>query len=79
LEEDVPQRVALAVFGIPQRREFPEEQTVKFLLRRYSKYAEHHEYSSIVSRISCIHGQGCHEEVIKIPQEILYFYVDFKN
>jgi hypothetical protein len=42
LEEGVLERVALAVFGIPQRREFPEEQTVWFLLRRYSKYAEHH-------------------------------------
>jgi hypothetical protein len=42
LEEDVPQRVAPEVFGTPQRREFPGEQTVRFLLRRYSKYAEHH-------------------------------------
>jgi hypothetical protein len=41
MEDDVPQRVALAVFGIPQRREFPGEQTVRFLLRQYSKYAEH--------------------------------------
>jgi hypothetical protein len=47
LEEDVPQRVAPAVFGTPQRREFPGEQTVRFLLRQYSKYAEHHMYSSI--------------------------------
>jgi hypothetical protein len=30
LEEDVPQRVALAVFRTPQRREFPGEQTVRF-------------------------------------------------
>jgi hypothetical protein len=30
LEEDVPQRVALPVFGTPQRREFPGEQTVRF-------------------------------------------------
>jgi hypothetical protein len=51
LEEDVPQRVAPAVFGTPQRRESPGEQMVRFLLRRYSKYAEHHVYSSIVSRI----------------------------
>jgi hypothetical protein len=48
LEEDVPQRVAPAVFGTPQRREFPGEQTVRFLLWRYSKYAEHHVYSNIV-------------------------------
>jgi hypothetical protein len=41
LEEDVPQRVAPPVFGTPQKREFPGEQTIRFLLRRYSKYAEH--------------------------------------
>jgi hypothetical protein len=41
LEECVPERVAPAVFGIPQRREFPGEQTIWFLLWRYSKYAEH--------------------------------------
>jgi hypothetical protein len=29
LEEVVPQRVAPGVFGIPQRREFPGEQTVR--------------------------------------------------
>jgi hypothetical protein len=37
----VPERMAPAVFGIPQRREFPGEETVKLLLRRYSKYTEH--------------------------------------
>jgi hypothetical protein len=31
----------MAVFGNPQRREFPGEQTVRFLLWRYSKYWEH--------------------------------------
>jgi hypothetical protein len=41
LEEGIPERVAPAVFGIPQRREFPGEQSVWFLLQRYSKYAEH--------------------------------------
>jgi hypothetical protein len=41
LEEGVPERVAPAVFGFQQRREFPGEQTVWCLLRRYSKYAEH--------------------------------------
>jgi hypothetical protein len=41
LEKDVLQRVAPAVFGTPQRREFPREKTVLFLLRLYSKYAEH--------------------------------------
>jgi hypothetical protein len=51
LEEDVPQRDALAVFGTPQRREFSGEQTVRFLLWLYSKYAEHLVYSSIVSHI----------------------------
>jgi hypothetical protein len=44
LEEDVLQRNALAVFRTSQSREFPGEQTVRFLLWRYSKYAEHHEY-----------------------------------
>jgi hypothetical protein len=51
LEEDVTQRVAQAVFGTPQRREFPREKTVRFLLRRYSKCAEHPVYSSIISGI----------------------------
>jgi hypothetical protein len=37
LEEGVPERVALAVFGFPQRREFSGEQTVWCLLRQYSK------------------------------------------
>jgi hypothetical protein len=41
LENSVPERVALAVSGFPQRRDFPGEQTVWFLLWRYSKYAEH--------------------------------------
>jgi hypothetical protein len=41
LEEGVPGRTALSVFGFPQRGEFPGKQTVWFLLRRYSKYAEH--------------------------------------
>jgi hypothetical protein len=40
LEEGVLERVAPAVFGFPQRREFPGEQTVWCLLRWYSKYAE---------------------------------------
>jgi hypothetical protein len=54
LEEGVPGRTALAVFGFPQRGEFPGEQTVwfskyaehlrklVFLLRQYSIHAEHH-------------------------------------
>jgi hypothetical protein len=41
LEEGVTERIAPAVFGFPQRREFPGKQTVWCLLRRYSKYAEH--------------------------------------
>jgi hypothetical protein len=41
LKEGVPGRTAPAVFGFPQRGGFPGEQTVWFLLRRYSKYAEH--------------------------------------
>jgi hypothetical protein len=41
LEEGVPERVAPTVFRIPQRRKFPGEQTVRFLLQRYFKYAEH--------------------------------------
>jgi hypothetical protein len=40
LEEGVPERVAPAVYGFPQRREFPGVQTVWCLLRQYSKYAE---------------------------------------
>jgi hypothetical protein len=35
LEEGVPERVAPEVFGFPQRREFPGEQTVWCLLQRY--------------------------------------------
>jgi hypothetical protein len=41
LEEGVPERVAPLVFGITQKREFPGELTVRFLVRRNSKYAEH--------------------------------------
>jgi hypothetical protein len=56
VEEDVPQRVAPAVVGTPQRREFPGEQTVRLLLRRYSKYAEHlYRFCAF----SCSRGQGC--------------------
>jgi hypothetical protein len=40
-KEDVPGRNAPAVFGFPQRGEFPGEQTVWLLLRQYSKYPEH--------------------------------------
>jgi hypothetical protein len=41
LEEGVLGRTDLVVFGFPQRGEFPGEQTVWFLFRRYSKYKEH--------------------------------------
>jgi hypothetical protein len=41
LEEGVLERVAPAVFGFPQRRKFPVEQTIWCLLKRYSKYAKH--------------------------------------
>jgi hypothetical protein len=41
LGEGVPERVAPVVFGFPQRREIPGEQTIWCLLRRYSKYTEH--------------------------------------
>jgi hypothetical protein len=41
LEEGVPGRTAPSVFIFPQRGEFPREQTGWFLLRQYSKYAEH--------------------------------------
>jgi hypothetical protein len=40
LEEGVPERVAPAVFGFPQRRGFPGEQNV-WCLQRNSKYVEH--------------------------------------
>jgi hypothetical protein len=39
--EGVPERDARAVFGFPQKREFPREQTVWSLLRLYLKYAEY--------------------------------------
>jgi hypothetical protein len=52
LEEDVPERVAPAALGFPQRREFHRVQAVwcyaehlrkpVFLLRRYSIHAEYH-------------------------------------
>jgi hypothetical protein len=41
LEEGLLERVAPLVFGFLQRREFPGEQTVWFLLQKYSNYAEH--------------------------------------
>jgi hypothetical protein len=41
LEEGVLGRTAPAVFGFPQRGEFPREQTVWFLLPCYSKYTKH--------------------------------------
>jgi hypothetical protein len=41
LEEGVQERVAPVVFRFLQRREFPGEQTVWCLLRRYLKYAAH--------------------------------------
>jgi hypothetical protein len=40
LEEGVSERIAPAVFGFPQGREFPGEQTVWCLLPRYSKNKE---------------------------------------
>jgi hypothetical protein len=41
LEKGGPGRTAPAVFRFRQRGEFPGEQTVRFLLRRYLKYAQH--------------------------------------
>jgi hypothetical protein len=73
LEGGVLERVAPAVFGFPQRGEFPGEQTVWFFLRQYSKYAEHHMYSSIVLLIFLYSWQGCQLELIKIPLKILLF------
>jgi hypothetical protein len=57
LEEEVPQRVAPVVFGTPQRREFPGEQTVMFLLRRYSKYAEQLRKPDFLLRWYSIHAE----------------------
>jgi hypothetical protein len=57
LEEGVPERVAPAVFSIPQRREFPGEQTVRFLLRRYSKYAEPLRKPLFLLRLYSIHAE----------------------
>jgi hypothetical protein len=42
LEEGVLERVAPAVCGFPQRREFLREQTVWCLLQQYSIHTEHH-------------------------------------
>jgi hypothetical protein len=71
LEEDVPQRVAPAVFGTPQRREFPGEQTVRFLLLRYSIHAEHHVGVLLCGKSSSkrksrakVHPDGRHFEII---------------
>jgi hypothetical protein len=57
LEEGVPERVALAVCGIPQRREFPREQAVWCLLRRYLKYAEHLRKPVFLLRRYSIHPE----------------------
>jgi hypothetical protein len=57
LEEDVPQRDAPAVFGTPQRREFPGKQTVRFLLWRYLKYAEHLRKPVFLLRRYSIHAE----------------------
>jgi hypothetical protein len=57
LEEDVPQRVAPPVFRTLQRREFPGEQTVRFLLQRYSKYAEHLRKPVFLLRRYSIHAE----------------------
>jgi hypothetical protein len=57
LEEGVPERVARAVFGFPQRREFPGEQTVWCLLRRYSKYPEHLRKPVFLLRRYSIHAK----------------------
>jgi hypothetical protein len=73
LEEGIQESVATAVFRFPQRGEFPGEQTVWFLLQLYSKYAEHHMYSSIVRSFSYNHGQVCQLQLMKIPQKILLF------
>jgi hypothetical protein len=56
LEEGVPGRTAPAVFIFPQRGEFPREQTLWFLLRRYSKYAEHIGNRFLLRRYS-IHAE----------------------
>jgi hypothetical protein len=45
------ERVAPAVFGFSQRREFPGEQTLWFLLRRYLKYAEHPRRPAFLLRL----------------------------
>jgi hypothetical protein len=57
LEEGVPERVALAVFRFPQRRELSGEQTVWCLLRRYSKYAEHLRKLFFLLRRYSIHAE----------------------
>jgi hypothetical protein len=67
LEEGVPERVAPAIFGFQQRREFLGEQTVWFLLQRYSKYAEHLRKPVVLLRRYSIHT----EHHVGVLREIL--------
>jgi hypothetical protein len=69
MEEGVPERVAPAVFGFPQSREFPGEQTVWCLLRRYSKYAEHLRKPFFLLRRYSIHVE--HHVGVTALREIL--------
>jgi hypothetical protein len=69
LEEGVPERVARAVFGFPRRREFPREQTVWCLLRRYSKFSEHLRKPVFLLRRYSIHAE--HHVGVTAPREIL--------
>jgi hypothetical protein len=64
LEEDVP-----AVFGFPQKRQFPGEQTVWCLLWRYSKYAEHLRKPVFLLRRYSIHAE--HHVGVTALREIL--------
>jgi hypothetical protein len=64
LEEDVPQRVAPAVFGTPQRREFPWEQTVRFCSSGIQNMQSTTCIPISFCAFSCSHGQGCNTAYI---------------
>jgi hypothetical protein len=69
LEEGVPERVAPAVFGFPQRKEFPREQTFWCLLWPYLKYAEHLRKPVFFLRRYSIHAD--HHVGVTALREIL--------
>jgi hypothetical protein len=73
LEEDVPQRVAPAVFGTPQRREFPGEQTVRFCSGGIQNSAE----KGISRGANCQVFAPAVFEIRRAPRVFLYGFVHF--